>query len=197
MPRLLTASKVARRMSNDGKNAENGLFDILTKPSNTLANWYFWLGSLGLMLAILNIMGIIHPNYRLSWGGLLTFEYTNAAFGDKDTAAAFVIGDAVFMIFCAGLAFTGVRSLATDGDVAGWFKSMVTNEWYKDLMGSEDSGWSLILGTWSILGSIVFYFYWGIMFMAWIDPGVYSIAIVLMAIGMVLRMLSSIEEDEN
>ena len=33
------------------------------------------------------------------------------------------------------------------------------------------------------------------MYMAWIDPGVYSIAISLMASGLVLRMLTTIEED--
>ena len=195
MPRLLTASKVARRMSDDGDNAQDRLGTILFSPSNTLATWYFWLGLLGLMLAILNIMGMIHPSYRVSWGGLLTFEYTNAAFGDKDGAAAFVAGDAVFMALCGGFTFLGARSLIGDGDAGEWAKSMVTNDWYNDLL-NFDGGWLLTLGTWSVLASIVFYGYWGIMHMAWIDPGVYSISIALMATGLVLRMLSSIEDEE-
>ena len=195
LARLLTASKVARRMSDDGENAQNRLGTILFNPSNTLATWYFWLGLLGLMLAVLNIMGVIHPTYRLSWGGLLTFEYTNAAFGDKEGAAAFVASDAIFIAAVGGLTFLGARNLIGDGDVVEWFKNMVTNDWYNDLLDSE-GGWSLVLGTWSMLSSIVFYFYWGIMHMAWIDPGVYSIAIALMASGIVLRMLSSVEDDE-
>ena len=196
MPRLLTASKFARLMNNDGENTQNGLFGILTKPSKTLANWYLWLGCLGLMLAILNIMGVIHPNYRVSWGGLLTFEATNAAFGTKDTAAAFVAGDAVFMFACGALAFTGIRSLVEDGNYGDWFTSMLRNEWYTDLVELRNGGWSQLLGTWSMAASLVFYFYWGIMYMTWIDPGVYSIAIVLMSSGLVLRMLSSIEDAE-
>lgn len=195
MPRLLTASKVARLMSDDGDNAQDSLGTILFSPSNTLATWYFWLGLLGLMLAILNIMGMIHPTYRVSWGGLLTFEYTNAAFGDKDGAAAFVAGDAIFMALCGGLTFLGASTLIGDGDAGEWVKSMVTNDWYNDLL-NFDGGWSLTLGTWSVLASIVFYCYWGIMHMAWIDPGVYSISIALMATGLVLRMLSSIEDEE-
>ena len=195
LARLLTASKVARRMSDDSENAQNRLGTILFNPSNTLATWYFWLGLLGLMLAVLNIMGVIHPTYRLSWGGLLTFEYTNAAFGDKEGAAAFVASDAIFIAAVGGITFLGARSLIGDGDVVEWFKNMVTNDWYNDLLDSE-GGWSLVLGTWSMLASIVFYFYWGIMHMAWIDPGVYSIAIALMASGIVLRMLSSVEDDE-
>ena len=196
MPRLLTASKFARLMSDDGENTQNGLFGILANPSKTLANWYLWLGCLGLMLAILNMMGVIHPNYRVSWGGLLTFEVTNAAFGDKVGAPAFVAGDAVFMFACGALAFTGIRSLVEDGNYGDWFKSMLNNEWYTDLVELGNGGWSLLLGTWSMVASIGFYFGWSICYMTWIDPGVYSIAIVLMAVGLVLRMLSSVEDTE-
>ena len=57
------------------------------------------------MLAVLNIMGMVHPTYSVSWGGLLTFEYMNDAFGDKDDAAAFVPGDALFMALFGGMAF--------------------------------------------------------------------------------------------
>ena len=197
MPRLLTASKLERRMSTDSENAENNMLSILTMPSRTLANWYFWLGCFGLMLAILNLIGQIHPNYHVSWGGLLTFEMTNAAFGDKDTAAAFVVGDAVFMFGCLFFITTGARSLAGDDSIDEWLLSMVKSDWYNDLIESEEGGWSLILGTWAILASLAFYFYWGIIHMAWIDPGVYSIAISLMAVGLILRMLSTIENDED
>ena len=72
---------------------------------------------------------------------------------------------------------------------------MITNDWYNDLLDVE-SGWNLVLGTWCMLASMLFYFYWGIMYMAWIDPGVYSIAIALMGAGIVMRMLSSVEYEE-
>jgi len=182
-------------MSDDGDNAQSNLGTILFNPSSTLASWYFWLGLLGLMLAVLNLMGIIHPTYRVSWGGLLTFEYTNAAFGDKDSASAFVASDAVFIALVGGMTFLGARGLIGNGDPTEWIKGIVTNEWYNDLLNVE-AGWTLVLGTWSMLASILFYFYWGIMHMAWIDPGVYSIAIALMATGLVLRMLSSVEDEE-
>ncbi len=182
-------------MSDVVENEQNGMLDILFKPSKTLANWYFWLGLLGLMLAALNILGIIHPTYRVSWAGLLTFEYTNAAFGHKDDAATFVASDAVFIALVGGMTFLGARSLIGENNPADWFKSLVTNEWYNDLLDLE-GGWTKALGTWSILASILFYFYWGIMYMTWIDPGVYSIAISLMGVGIVMRMLSSIEDEE-
>ncbi len=197
MPRLLNASKVDGRMSDDVENAESGMLEILTQPSRTLANWYFWVGSLGLFLAILNLADAIHPNYRVSWGGLLTFEYTNAAFGDKDSASSFVIGDAVFMLLCGGLVALGGRTLSNEQGVVEWIKSMLTNKWYNDLIEPETGGWSMIIGTWSMLGSVLFYFYWGITSTTWIDPGVYSWAIAMMAAGLVLRMLATVEEDSD
>lgn len=197
MPRLLNATKVERPMSNDVENAESGMLEILTKPSKTLANWYFWLGSLGLFLAVLNLVDAIHPNYRVSWGGLLTFELTNDAFGDKDTAAAFVISDAVFMLLCGILVSLGVRTLSAEQGVGEWMKSMVTSNWYNDLIEPENGGLSMIIGTWLALGSILFYFYWGITSTTWIDPGVYSWSIAMMASGLVLRMLATVEEESD
>lgn len=196
MPRLLNASKVERRMSTDVENGKNGMFEILTQPSKTLATWYFWIGSLGLFLAVLNLTNNIHPNYHVSWGGLLTFEYTNDAFGDKDTAAAFAIGDAVFIMLCGGIAALGVRTLSGEDGIGEWVSSMLTSKWYNDLVEPGNGGWSLIVGTWSMLGSIVFYFYWGITSTTWIDPGVYSWSIAMMAVGLVLRMLASVEQEE-
>ena len=197
MPRLITATKFAESMSGEGENGDNGVIDILTNPSRTLANWYFWLGSIGILLAILNMAGLIHPNYRVSWGGLLTFEMTNAAFGDKDTAPAFVASDAIFIAICGALIYFGIKTLASEEGVGEWFKGLVTNDWYNDLVGNEDGNWSLIIGTWSIFASMVFYFYWGIMYMAWIDPGVYSITIALMAVGLVARNLATLPSEES
>ena len=196
MPRLLNASKLERRMRTDGEDAENSMFTILTNPSKTLANWYLWLGCLGLMLAILNLMNLIHPNYHISWGGLLTFELTNPAFGDKDTAATFVASDAIFIMGCLAMVAAGVRTLVGEETVGDWFSSMIKTDWYNDLIEPDNGGWALILGTWCIVASLGFYFYRGIIYMNWIDPGIYSIAIVLMATGLVLRMLSSVEDEE-
>ncbi|MDC0557347.1 hypothetical protein OAO34_06130 [Candidatus Poseidoniaceae archaeon] len=47
-----------------------------------------------------------------------------------------------------------------------------------------------------MLGSVLFYFYWKITSTAWIDPGVYSWSIAMMAVGLVLRMLASLEQEE-
>ena len=183
-------------MSTDGENANESFISILSNPSKALANWYFWLGSLGLLLAILNILGIIHPNYRVSWGGLFTFELTNAAFDDKDTAPFIVASDAIFIALCGGLVYLGSKTLSAEDGLGEWLTSMAKSDWYNDLVDMKDGGWSLIIGTWCIMGSIVFYFWWGILHTGWIDPGVYSIAIALMATGLISRKMSTLTPEE-
>ena len=55
-----------------------------------------FLGVWGLVLAALNMFSMAHPTYHVSWGGLLTFEATNAAFGDaKDGFHFEVLGDTI------------------------------------------------------------------------------------------------------
>ena len=87
------------------------LLEMIMNPSKTLANWFVSFGLLGLFLAVLNLTGCIHPNYRVSWGGVFTLEATNKAFGTLEDASAFVASDAIFMALCAGLVFLGYRTL--------------------------------------------------------------------------------------
>ena len=183
-------------MSTDGEKANESFISILSNPSKALANWYFWLGILGLFLAILNILGYIHPSYRVSWGGLLTFEFTNAAFGDKDTAPLFVAPDAVFILICAGFIYLGSKTLSAEDGMGEWLTSMVKSDWYNDLVDGKEGGWNLIIGTWATMLSMVFYFYWGIMHTSWIDPGVYSISIALLAVGLTFRKMSTLPAEE-
>lgn len=184
-------------MSDTSESDERKPITMLTQPSNALAYWYVGLGLWGLFLAVLNILGYIHPNYRVSWGGLLTFELTNDAFGTKTDASAFVAGDAIFMLLCGGALYLGINSLAGDDGIDNWLKSLLKCECHKDLIGGDDSNWNTIVGTWLVLISLVFYFYWGIMYMAWIDLGVYAVSVVLFASGIILRMLADVEEDSD
>ena len=84
-------------MSDEVENGEAGFLDLLTNPSKALANWYVGLGVWGLFLAILNIAGVLHPTYRISWGGLLTFELWDSWQG-TDQSFYVTAGDGIFMI---------------------------------------------------------------------------------------------------
>jgi hypothetical protein len=178
-------------MSSEDKTESEGFFDLISNPSMGLSKWYIAIGAWGLVLAVLNLLGHIHPSYRVSWGGLLTFELLADAFGEKDTAAAFVAGDAVFMIACALLTGLGLRSIneSNEGGVASFFQSMVINDTWPALMGGE-GGMMRSIGAWCLLLGFGFYIFYSAMYTAWIDPGVYSVSITLVAFGFALNAAS-------
>jgi len=178
-------------MSSEEKTEAKGFFDLISNPSVGLSKWYIAIGAWGLVLAVLNILGQIHPSYRVSWGGLLTFELLADAFGDKETAATFVAGDAVFMAFCALLVGLGLKSIneTNEGGVATFFQSMIINDTWPALVGSE-GGMMRAVGAWCLLLGFGFYIVYSVLYEAWIDLGVYSVSITLVAFGFALNAAS-------
>ena len=80
-----------------------------------------FLGIWGLVLAGLNMFSMAHPTYHVSWGGLLTFETTNAAFGEaKDGFHFEILGDTIFIAACVGLIALGTRVVNERNNVANW-----------------------------------------------------------------------------
>ena len=144
-----------------------------------------------LVLAVLNMMGQIHPTYRVSWGGLLTFETLADAFGNKDDAPAFVPGDGVFIAACLALVGLGLRSINTkvEGGLAGFLTSIFVNDTWPALVGSE-GGLMRAVAAWCLLLGFGFYIGYSVLYMTWIDLGVYSVSITLVAFGFALNAAS-------
>ena len=182
---------VGKSMSSEENAASGGLADIFIKPSVTLSKWYIAIGVWGLTLAILNSLGYIHPTYRVSWGGLLTFEAFADAFGHKDDAPAFVVGDLVFIVACLALLGLGLNSIneKVEGGVAGFAQSLVMNDTWPALVGAE-GGLMRAIGAWCLLLGFGFYIGYSVMYMTWIDLGVYSVSITLVAFGFALNAVS-------
>lgn len=186
-------------MSTEESDPTNSVVSMLMNPSRGMANWYAGLGMLGIFLALLNIFGYIHPTYHLSWGGLLTFEATNAAFGTKSLdGAQFVLSDAVFIGFCIGLSGIGFRTINNDEEgIADWFKGLIINDTWPALVDPDVGGWNKLFGAWSLLLGVVFYFFYGIAYTGWIDVGVYSMSIALIAFGLALLMAANAPEGDD
>ncbi len=177
---------------------ETGFVQMILNPSKTMSNWFVGLGLLGLFLAALNLMGEIHPNYRVSWAGVLTFETTNKAFDDIDTAPAFVISDAIFIAVCGAFAILGMKSINNqEGGIQTWFKSIFVNDTWMALADPDVGGWNKTLGGWCIILGIINYLYFGFVATGWIDPGVYSVTIGLLAFGFALLYSANSPEPEE
>ena len=158
-----------------------------------------FLGVWGLVLAALNMFSMAHPTYHVSWGGLLTFEATNAAFGDaKDGFHYEVLGDTIFIAGCIGLIVLGSRIVNERHSVADWAKGLLINDTWPALNDPSLGGGQRTMAAWCLLLGLAFYLYFGIAHRGWIDVGVYSVTIALMTSGFALNHASRVPPgDEN
>ncbi|MDA9829321.1 hypothetical protein N9Z48_02585 [Euryarchaeota archaeon] len=185
-------------MSTENSDADATIVSMLLNPSRTMANWYAGIGIFGIFLAVLNIIGMVHPTYHLSWGGLFTFEAMNAAFEPKSDGVQVVLSDFIFIGLCIALAGLGIRTFGNDeSGIAGWFKSILVNDTWPALVDPDIGGWNKLFGAWSVLLGIIFYFYYGIANTGWIDVGVYSVSIALIAFGLGLLMAANAPEGDD
>ena len=99
-------------------------------------------------------------------------------------------GDAVFMLACGLLVALGLKSIneSNEGGLASFFQSMVINDTWPALVGGE-GGMMRSAGAWCLLLGFGFYIVYSAMYEAWIDLGVYSISITLVAFGFALNAL--------
>lgn len=199
MLRCAYIQKVGGRiMSTENSDADATIVSMLLNPSRTMANWYAGIGIFGIFLAVLNILGMVHPTYHLSWGGLFTFEAMNAAFEPKSDGVQVVLSDFIFIGLCIALAGLGIRTFGNDeSGIAGWFKSILVNDTWPALVDPDIGGWNKLFGAWSVLLGIIFYFYYGIVNTGWIDVGVYSVSIALIAFGLGLLMAANAPEGDD
>ena len=188
-------------MSSEQIDKQSGIISMITDPSRGTANWFIGLSMWGIALAILNIFGVAHPSYHYSWGGLFTFEMTNMAYENSDGLVfpLFVPSDAVFIAICSMFLYFGSKAYAeTEDGVAGFILGLVVNDTWPALasIDDEEGGIQRTLAAWSTLLGFAFYIYYGIENMGWMDPGVYSVSIALIAFGFALNHASRVPEGE-
>ena len=192
---VITRRQVASDMTETSSEGR-GLVQMVIEPSSTTARWFVGIGAWGLVLALLNLVGMAHPSYRISWAGVLSMGRLNAAFEAHATAPAFVASDLVFIALCGGLVALGFRTIANEeGSVAGFFRSLADNSTWRALGSSTEGGLSHTVGAWCLLIGLLFYVIRGVMHTNWFDPGVYAVSAVLVAFGFGLRALAMSEAE--
>ena len=185
-------------MSSELGDKQSGIISMITDPSRCTANWFIGLSMWGLILAILNILGFAHPSYHYSWGGLFSLEMTNVAYEVKSGSAKFVASDAIFIAICSLFMSFGFKAYAkTEGGIKGFFTGLFVNDTWPALASIEEGGIQRTIAAWSTLFGFAFYIYFGINHMGWMDPGVYSVSIALIAFGFALNHVSRVPEGED
>ena len=164
------------------------------QPLTPIASWFMAIGLWGVLLAVLNMFGKIHPTYHVSWGGLLTFELTNDAFEPAQDGFTFVPSDAIFLIICFAMVGYAFNEINRSVGFSNWTRGLIFNETWKSLGGGEEM--QRTVAAWCLLLGFVFYFWYGILHSGWIDVGVYSVSIALIGFGFaLLYSLNSPEGD--
>ena len=151
-----------------------------------------FIGVWGLVLAGLNMFNMAHPTYHISWGGLLTFEAANGAFyvPENDGFHFEVLGDTIFIIACAGLIGFGSKMIGVHRKLGDWIKGLLINDTWPALNDPSLAGGQRTSSAWCLLLGLAFYLCFGIAHQGWIDVGVYSVSIALIASGFALNHAS-------
>ena len=189
---LKCSSPVGVSMSDDASG------QVMDGNVPVYASAMVFLGVWGLVLAALNMFSMAHPTYHVSWGGLLTFEATNAAFGEaKDGFHFEVLGDTIFIAACLGLIAFGARTVNQNGSMADWVKGLLINDTWPALNDPSLGGGQRTMAAWCLLLGLAFYLYFGISHSGWVDVGVYSVFIALMASGFALNHASRVPPGDD
>ena len=189
---LKCSSPVGVSMSDDASG------QVMDGNVPVYASAMVFLGVWGLVLVALNMFSMAHPTYHVSWGGLLTFEATNAAFGDaKDGFHFEVLGDTIFIAACLGLIAFGARTVNQNGSMADWVKGLLINDTWPALNDPSLGGGQRTMAAWCLLLGLAFYLYFGISHSGWVDVGVYSVFIALMASGFALNHASRVPPGDD
>ena len=189
---LKCSSPVGVSMSDDASG------QVMDGNVPVYASAMVFLGVWGLVLAALNMFSMAHPTYHVSWGGLLTFEATNAAFGDaKDGFHFEVLRDTIFIAACLGLIAFGARTVNQNGSMADWVKGLLINDTWPALNDPSLGGGQRTMAAWCLLLGLAFYLYFGISHSGWVDVGVYSVFIALMASGFALNHASRVPPGDD
>jgi len=175
--------------------------EALTKPSSMISITALLLGLWVIILSIVNIVeGAYSPGYKVTWLSFLGFT-EGANFVANDTG--FIIDDAVFAIFGIILIGAGdygmkkANTLVNGGNESSegaisWILGLPNSYFMNNLIRGE--GVKQTMSSWLVVIGILFYIVWSIQNNTWVDPGVYSVMISLVAFGFALNISSKAEE---
>jgi hypothetical protein len=195
---LISASPVGVGMTN-GESSDAAAKTSVSGPSPVWANFVITLGLWGLLLAFLNMFSAATPAQHVSWGGLLTFEATNPAFGVAIDGFHYEpLGDTIFMAACLAMIGFGMKAINETSGVSEWATSLIVNDTWTALADPSVGGGQRTMAAWCLLLGLIFYFWFGINYSGWMDVGVYSVTIALVASGFALNHASRVPPgDEN
>ena len=172
--------------------ADQEWMEVLKSPSITMSVGSFLLGSWMGFLTLVNIIsGAYADGRKVNWVDFITNgPVTNSAHG----IGLNIPDDVIFAIISAALISIGVMGIGSSREdgFSGWISGLPNERIMKSLI-SPNSDIVRTVASWMMLSGIVYYFVWSLRETTWVDPGVYSIMIALVSVGLGLHWIRDAE----
>ncbi|DAC68796.1 MAG TPA: hypothetical protein D7I12_05300 [Candidatus Poseidoniales archaeon] len=168
-------AKVPRAM------AQSSWKDEVTKPSRFLSVVSFCIGAWLAFVSLINVaFGAFAPGQKIEWLGFIDGSSLSEAYS-AHSSISIGIGDVVALALAGILIVIGARGIESSSGLRAFLYSIIQRP--RQMMSSEGD-LSLIVANWMVVGGIVFYVIWSTINTTWVDPGVYSVSIVMIASGL-------------
>lgn len=169
--------------------SESAWMESLNRPSKTLSASAVLLGTWLALLTIVNLtQGAYSEGRKVLWLKFLTGVKESST-----TEMSFVIDDAVFGLVSVSIFAVGAMGLnkSHEGGFSSWVSGLPSCIMTRLL--TFDGGFKQLASGWLVALGVLFYVTWSISETTWVDPGVYSVAIVLISFGVGIGILSESE----
>ena len=167
--------------------AQSSWKDEVTKPSRFLSVVSFCIGAWLAFVSLINVaFGAFAPGQKIEWLGFIDGSSLSEAYSAHSSISV-GIGDVVALALSAILIVVGARGIESSSGMRSFLNSITRRT--RQMMSSEGD-LSLIVANWMVVGGIVFYVIWSTINTTWVDPGVYSVSIVMIASGLGIEALS-------
>jgi len=168
--------------------------EALNRPSSTISIVALMLGVWVILLSIVNLVeGAYSPGFKVSWIGFLGFG--GETFTANDSGVD-LLNDGIFTLLGLSLIAGGdygMKKASPNSEGAISFITGLPNSNFANNLIKGEKGIDII-SSWLIVIGILFYLIWSIQNNTWVDPGVYSVMISMVAFGFALGMSSNAEK---
>lgn len=161
--------------------------DEVTKPSRFLSVVSFCIGTWLAFVSLINIaFGAFAPGQKIEWLGFIDGSSLSEAYSAHSSISV-GLGDVLALVAATILIVIGARGIESSSGLRTFLHSLIQRP--RKMMNS-DGELSLIVANWMVVGGILFYVIWSSINTTWVDPGVYSVSIVMIAGGLGIEAIS-------
>ena len=161
--------------------------DEVTKPSRFLSVVSFCIGTWLAFVSLINIaFGAFAPGQKIEWLGFIDGSSLSEAYSAHSSISV-DLGDVLALVAATILIVIGARGIESSSGLRTFLYSLIQRP--RKMMKS-DGELSLIVANWMVVGGILFYIIWSSINTTWVDPGVYSVSIVMIASGLGIEAIS-------